>query len=800
MEKSVKNVKVYIDGREVEVPETATILDAAKIAGADVPTLCYHPALDPLGACRVCLVEVEGSADPVASCNTFVIDQMKITTSSPRLIEARQKNLKLILINHPLECPVCDKGGECELQRIVFELGTTDEILTIEKIEMKIDRASPLIARYDTRCIRCGRCIAVCEQIRGFGAYEFYDTGYEARVRPKTGERLDCEFCGACVDVCPVGTILSTMFLHKERGWNLKKTPSVCGQCGSACAILNETKRGLVYRAKPDLSRHRYKGQMCHRGYFGYDYPHNPKRILLPQKRAEGKSQHVLSARALNELVNEIRAIRDEHGAGSIGFVVSERLSNEELITISELANRLGVKHVGSLADFGPSKVLGDSYRPYITATFEDVAPADTVIIAGDFEYEMPSAALRVVEADHNDAHIVRISCRKGKLSKFAKENYSVLPGDEAAFLWGVARALLDMAQKQIDVENARAIDELKARPLSDWTAPLGINESNLISLAARILAGERLVLVLGRNLQFGPLAESAVSAAALILELAGKAKSAGSGILLSIDRANLRGVLEFLNGFDNFWDALQAGNIKAVISFDADPLLEFPLAHSALKFDNLDFVCAITMFDGPFVKKAGLVIPSKATSEKSGTVLAADGCVVDFERALSGPEQAISTFEIANEIAQRILGDSLFDSVMSATVKAKEILQKNKDKSAKLRLVSPALPQKASEGKLKMAFGSELFHVGRFTPYATGPTTLVPASYIALSEAMAEKMQIAPGQKVTLMANGASVTAPAKIDNSVMDGAVFVPESFSEPPFYLLLEGSFVAEVELAR
>lgn len=801
MEKLARNVKVYIDDKEVEVPETATILDAAKSAGVYIPTLCYHQSLDPLGACRVCLVEVEGSADPVSACNTFVSDHMRVHTNSSRIVEARQKNLKLILINHPLECPVCDKGGECELQRIVWELGTTDEALTIEKIDMKIDRVSPLIARYDTRCIRCGRCVMVCEQVRGFGAYEFYDTGYEARVRPKTGDILDCEFCGTCIDVCPVGTILSTMFLHKERAWNLEQTIGVCGQCGSACAILNETKRGLIYRVKPDMNRHRYKGQLCHRGYFGYDYPHSPKRLLMPQKRAKEKYQPVTLNRALDELIEKIRTIKDKGKAESIGFIVAERLSNEEIIAVSELANKLGIKCVGSLSDFGPSKILADSYRPYIRATFEDVAAADAIVVAGDFECEMPSAALRVVEADQNDAYVVRASFRAGKLSKFANEKFSVLPGSETAFLWAVCRALSEITQEQAGVANPEVISELKSRPLSDWTAPLGIDESRLLFIAGKILASARLVIVLGRNLQFGQLAESAISAACLILELAGKSKAEGSGILLSIDRANLRGTVEFLNGFENLWDALQKGKLKAVMSFEADPILEFPLERTlARRFDSLEFLCATTMFEGPLTKRVDLVIPSKAIAEKSGSVLSADGFMVEFKKALSGTEQVLSTLELVNEIAQKVLGEQLFSSIDKVQAKAKDILQKNAKKQGALRLASPVLPKTISENKLALALGAELFCAGRFTPYATGPATLVPEPYIAISELTAERLQIAPSQKVTLVLNGVSVTAKVKIDPALMNGVVFVPDSFFEPPFYLLTEGLFTSEIEITK
>jgi len=794
-------VKVYIDGVEVEVPPTATILDAAKQAGVDIPTLCYHPHIDPTGACRICVVEVEGNGEPVAACNTFVADGMKVRTSSPELEEIRRQNLKLILINHPLDCPVCDKAGECDLQRVVWRLGVTEDELSIDPIDMVIDRASPLIARYDTRCVRCGRCVSVCEQVRGVGALEFYDTGYESRIRPKTGEILDCEFCGACVEVCPVGALLSILFLHKERVWNLERTPSTCGQCGAQCAILCESKGGLIYRVQPDEDRHRYKGQLCHRGYFGYDYPHHPERLLAPHKRVGSKQQPLSLHQATDELAEQIRQEKERHGPESMGFLISERLSNEEILSVCELAKKLGVERVGSLADFGPSAAFADAYRPYMTATFDDVAEADLLLVAGDLEYEMPSVALRVIEADRNDAHVVRVSYRRGKLSRFARENYQVLPGDETAFLWAVARALAEIVPARVDVANPNAVEELKSHALSEWAQPLGIDESKLTALAGRIAGSERLVLVLGRNLLYGSDAPQAISAASLILALSGKAGADGSGVLLSVDRANLRGVLEFTKGFESPWEALEAGSLRALVSFEADPILDFPSGHLfASKLESLELLASTAVFEGPLSASSKLVIPAKVVAEKSGSVLSADGYLVEFSSALSGPAQALSTFDMANEIALRVLGEPVFESLDAAKAAVRRAVAGVELKPSKLELAAPKLPRGSLDGSVVLAVGPELFHAGRFTPYSTGPTTLVPSPYIAVSEALAQRLGIAPAQKVTLSSGGASASAQVKIYPDLADGAVFVPEGFSEPPFYLMLKDSFFSVVSISR
>ncbi|HDH97048.1 MAG TPA: hypothetical protein ENF73_04910, partial [Proteobacteria bacterium] len=485
----------------------------------------------------------------------------------------------------------------------------------------------------------------------------------------------------------------------------------------------------------------------------------------------------------------------------SIGFLISEQLSNEEILAVCELAKKIGVKHIGSLADFGPSQVLSDAYRPYITATFDDIAAADVLIITGELEYEMPSVALRVIEADHNDAHIVRVSYRRGKLASFARENYPVPPGDETAVLWAIARALADASSSQPDTVALESLNELKSHALSEWCQPLGIDEARIAGIARRILDSERLVVVLGRNLQYGPDAQSAIGAASLILALSGKAGADGSGVLLSIDRANLRGILDLKDGFDGFWDALRSGAIKGVLAFGADPILEFPGGYRfAAEFERLDLLASTALFEGPLTAKAHLVLPARATCEKSGSVLAADGYMVKFSAAIPSPERALGALELTNELAMRMLGEPVFESPDAASAAVERAITSIELKPAKLEPTKPKLPRASSAKGTVLVVGPELFHAGRLTPYATGPTTLVPSAYVAVSEALAQRLGIAPAQKITLTANRASVSAQVKIDPDITGEVVFAPESFAEPPLYKLLTDSFVSDVKLSQ
>ena len=282
-------VNLTIDDKQVTAPRTATIYEAAKLNGINIPILCHDKKLKPFGACRMCLVEVEQmKGRQIPACTTPATEGMIIRTSTPDIVKARKMVLELLLLNHPLDCPVCDKSGDCDLQNLTYEHKVNSNRFTDEKFHHEIDYNNPLIERDMNRCVLCGKCARICDEIVSFGALTFIDRGIETKIGCEFDDALNCEFCGSCIAVCPVGSLLARPFKHKARWWAMTKHPSVCGYCGTGCNLTLGVKDNKVLTTIYDENQGFHNGQLCVRGRFGYQFTNSTQRLTKPLVRKNG--------------------------------------------------------------------------------------------------------------------------------------------------------------------------------------------------------------------------------------------------------------------------------------------------------------------------------------------------------------------------------------------------------------------------------------------------------------------------------------------------------------------------------
>ncbi|MCP5117392.1 MAG: 2Fe-2S iron-sulfur cluster binding domain-containing protein, partial [bacterium] len=279
-------VTLTINDREISAPKDTLVINAARQAGIDIPAFCYYEGLALQAACRMCLVEVEGARKLLTACTLPVQEGMVVNTESPDVVAARKSMLEFLLTNHPLDCPVCDKGGECELQDTVFRYGAGEGRFTEVKHHVDEKQFSPVVFYDAPRCILCYRCVRICDEGLGVGALGVVNRGASTEIAPNTGDHLNCDECGACIDICPVGALTSGMYRYQTRPWEMVHVGTICSHCSNGCRTTLGVRNNQIVRGN-NRDRSGINGEfLCVKGRYGCDFVPHPERLLSPLMRS----------------------------------------------------------------------------------------------------------------------------------------------------------------------------------------------------------------------------------------------------------------------------------------------------------------------------------------------------------------------------------------------------------------------------------------------------------------------------------------------------------------------------------
>lgn len=324
-------MKITLNGQQCEVESGQTILQAAAKYGINIPTLCHDERLTAHGACRICIVEVKGARTLMPACSTPAAEGMVIETKTPKVIEARREILKLMIENHPLDCLTCEKSGNCTLQNLCFEYDVKEGSYNGAKKSYAIDDSNPFFTYDPNKCILCGKCVRVDNELQCTGAIHFADRGFNTHVAvagDRVFESSNCVSCGNCVSVCPVGALMPKK-PHKFRQWEVKKVQTTCSYCGVGCQMNLLVKDGKVLGVEP-VNVAPNDGLLCVKSKFGYRFLDHPDRLKAPLVRKDGKLVETTWDEALHVVASKMKDIKEKHGADAFGGFTSARCTNEE--------------------------------------------------------------------------------------------------------------------------------------------------------------------------------------------------------------------------------------------------------------------------------------------------------------------------------------------------------------------------------------------------------------------------------------------------------------------------------------
>jgi NADH-quinone oxidoreductase subunit G len=818
-----KQVTLTIDGKQITVPDGMYVADAAKMAGIDIPVFCHHPKLEPVGMCRMCLVEIgrpvrdrttgqfvmENGLPKIqfmpkleTACTNKVEDGMLVLTQSAKATEGQRGTVEFLLTSHPLDCPICDKGGECPLQNLTMAHGPGKSRFLYDE-KMHLDKMVPLgelIWLDRERCIQCARCIRFQDEIAGDSVIGFDERGRKTQIVSRSDPGFDSVFSGNTSDICPVGALTTADFRFGARPWELDAQASICTQCPVGCNTTLNTRREakaggkiVVKRVMPRQNEEVNEIWICDKGRFAYHYAESKKRLSKPMVHKEKKL-----TRASWDAATKLAADNFLKAKKDFVILASGRLSNEDLFNLKSLADHSEGKAYlySEMAGGDVTSLVGVSEG----TNFGKMGAGTTiVVVASDLYQEAPVWYLRVKQAAERGATLIVLNARETKLDKYASFVVRYAYGDEM-------KTVTDLGRKS--------------------------------KISDAFMKAENAVILFGSDGLGVSGTASVASACAKLLQETEHIGKPNNGLIGVWERANDQGAFEM--GFEVGEDMAKLLKGKAVYIVGADPVADDPKLAKAL--EGAEFVAVQDVIETTTTEIADVVLPAQAFTEREGTLTSGERRVQRFYPAVPVTGDAKADFSITSQIARHMgivlegtLISALFD-ILSVSVKSFEGLN-----YARLAEVKPQWP---IVGRGDLYYGGTTYentqgmgahlsaaatrgekvsiprgHASReaaprpkenellaipVTRLHDRGTTVLPAELlherigeltIALHPDAAQNLGVEAGQTVDVSFNGVSGEAVVKLDETISVGVALVPRSMG-----LAIHEPVPAKVRLQR
>ncbi|MFI5295077.1 MAG: NADH-quinone oxidoreductase subunit NuoG [Thermodesulfovibrionales bacterium] len=837
-------IKITINGKEITLEKAVTVLDAARSAGIKIPTLCYHEQLEKYGGCRLCLVEVEKMPRLQTACTLMVADGMIVRTETEAIATVRRSTLEFLLINHPLDCPYCDKAGECELQDLVEKYGPSTSRFKEAKRKVPESFDDPVLVRNMERCIVCTRCVRMCEGVQGAAAIAVIDRGGHSHIEPFSGGKFECEYCGNCVSVCPVGAMMSRLHRHSYRPWQVvNETETICPYCGVGCTLIVQVRDDVIKRVVPRIGTAVNNGLLCSRGRFGYEFVGHKDRLTSPLIKKNGVLEEATWEEAISLVARKLGEIKESFGGPSIAGIASPRCTNEDNYVFQKFMRvTLGTNNIDSTARTGYAGAQAFIENIFGQGSTANLIPglsnSDAVLVAGgDPTAVNPILGLQIRACARKGGGILTIGHVKG-LRHYNPAELRPSLFTETVLLEGIVSALKD--KKGLPGSNQALENKIKDMGVSSGEVArlCGISEKDFSVFIDKLSGSSNAAVVIGKEL-----VQSRGGNYKLLLLAAVTYLINGRVYLLS-ERANEQGLLdmgcapdllpgyrplgyaEFRKKYEIAWkstvpeqpgltifemvEAAKGGTLKAMYVMGENPVYNLPNSkevEAALK--KVDFLVVQDIFLTETAKLADVVLPALSWSEKNGTYTNMERRIQRLRKAVT--REGMEDWRIVSEISSNMASKTRYSSVEDVFAEISKVSPLHRDlaydeieketaiypyKGEPLRSVSGEIRTEkggpvGSGDKLYLRLERPLFHSGTLSRKAQALVNIYAAAVARISPATADRLALKEGDVIRISATPGSLDLPVVVDKSVDDSVVMLTNNFEGKGAFSLMEYS---------
>lgn len=828
-EQAVPTVTLTIDGRETTVPKGTTVLDAARAMGITIPSFCAHPKLKPVGSCRMCYVEIEKMPKLMVSCSTECMDGMIVHTDSDLVKRGRRAVIEFTLLNHPLDCPTCDKGGECTLQDLTFGYGFDDSRFDFQKYRFREGdmtttfddrRIGPEIVLNRNRCIICYKCVRANKE--AFGEFDLgaYERGNITEINSAPGEEVSNPFSGNLVEICPVGALTNTDWRYKIRVWLTKTVSSVCPFTSSGSNILfyKEDHQHKIFRVTSRPNDDIDDGWIADVTRYGYQIVNSPDRLKTPLIRRDGKQVEATWEEAIEVIRDRLSEIVDKAGCVCIGALVAPWLDNATQFSVSKLIRtHLGSNNIDSRVDYrmlpkqsgGPYDIL--HRQPFHIA---DIDTSDVIFTFGtDLLKEHPNEYLRIRKAvNFHSASVLVADAYGTKQVDVAAVKATYKPGTEEAFINGLCAAAIE--EQMVDASRVGNLKSLIKPDTSEEAAKIcGVTREDLVGFARKLADAKKISLLVGEFVSRSHDRELIAASLCNLIKLfdinhrgqatilARYANSRGADMLGAIPEPTPEIKQKLTTMFGSWPEAaplttdrmllnMKKEEVSGCLVFGANPVMTYPDREFALEsLKKLDFLVVADSFETETTELADVVLPLATWAEFDGQYVNLEGCPQNAFKGLKPIGESKSGAEIVDLIAES-LGTPLFESGKGRDQQIDELLAEWKAPSMPSDYLEVAYEAEEVSGDypIPLFVGDDPHHCGHLTEKAPSLVNFCGEAYIEISSELAEELKLVAGDSVRVESPGGKVIVPLRISKWMKGDAAFIPRNFSSTHITALL------------